>query len=117
MEKSTTEISAFENLRKAGYVYVDKADLLWRLVAEAEGRPFLISRTRRFGKSLMLSALKAIFVGKRELFKGLKSEKTKHDEKGYAAPYKDKHPVMLVGINFRAVKQKIAAPVFECLTA
>ena len=79
MEKITTDISSFENLRKDGYVYVDKTDLLWRLAASKEGRQFFISRPRRFGKSLMLSTLKCIFEGKRELFKGLKIEKKRWD--------------------------------------
>ena len=47
MEKITTDISSFENLRKDGYVYVDKTDILWRLVAKNEGRQFFISRPRR----------------------------------------------------------------------
>lgn len=38
MEKITTDISAFGNLRKDGSVYEDKTDLLWRLVANVEGR-------------------------------------------------------------------------------
>lgn len=38
MEKITTDISAFENLCKDGSVYEDKTDLLWRLVANVEGR-------------------------------------------------------------------------------
>ncbi|MCQ2394975.1 MAG: AAA family ATPase, partial [Kiritimatiellae bacterium] len=54
MEKIATDIYTFEHLRQGGYVYVDKTDLLWRLVAEQEGRQFFISRPRRFGKSLML---------------------------------------------------------------
>ena len=81
MEKITTDISSFENLRKDGYVYVDKTDLLWRLAASKEGRQFFISRPRRFGKSLMLSTLKCIFEGRRELFKGLKIEKKRWDWK------------------------------------
>ena len=83
MEKITTDISTFENLRKDGYTYVDKTDLLWRLVANTEGRQFFISRPRRFGKSLMLSTLKAIFEGKRELFKGLRIDRLKYDWKRY----------------------------------
>ena len=79
MEKIATDIYSFENLRKDGFVYVDKTDLLWRLVAKNEGRQFFISRPRRFGKSLMLSTLKCIFEGKRELFKGLKIEKKRYD--------------------------------------
>ena len=81
MEKITTDISTFENLRKGGYVYVDKTDLLWRLAADTEGRQFFISRPRRFGKSLMLSTLKCLFEGRRELFRGLKIEKKRWDWK------------------------------------
>ena len=83
MEKITTDIYSFENLRTDGYVYVDKTDLLWRLVAKKEGRQFFISRPRRFGKSLMLSTLKCIFEGRRDLFKGLKIERKRYDWKKY----------------------------------
>ena len=34
MEKITTYIYSFEKLRKAGYVCVNKTDLLWRLVGD-----------------------------------------------------------------------------------
>ena len=83
MEKITTDISSFENLRKGRYVYVDKTDLMWRLVSDHDGRQFFISRPRRFGKSLMLSTLKCIFEGKCELFRGLKIEKKRYDWKQY----------------------------------
>ena len=89
MEKITTDISTFANLRKDGYTYVDKTDLLWRLVANTEGRQFFISRPRRFGKSLMLSTLKCIFEGRRELFKGLKIEKKRYDWKKYPVVHLD----------------------------
>ena len=89
MEKIATDIYSFENLRKGGYVYVDKTDLLWRLASDREGRQFFISRPRRFGKSLMLSTLKCIFEGRRELFKGLKIEKKKYDWKRYPVVHLD----------------------------
>ena len=89
MEKITTDISTFENLRKGGYVYVDKTDLLWRLAADTEGRQFFLSRPRRFGKSLMLSTLQCIFEGKRELFKGLKIDKLNYDWKKYTVVHLD----------------------------
>ena len=79
MEKISTDIYSFEKLRKDGYVYVDKTDLLWRLAAKNEGDQFFISRPRRFGKSLMLSTFKCLFEGKRELFRGLKIEKKRWD--------------------------------------
>ena len=89
MEKITTDIYSFENLRKDGFVYVDKTDLLWRLVSKTDGRQFFISRPRRFGKSLMLSTLQCIFEGKRELFKGLKIDKLDYDWKQYPVVHLD----------------------------
>ena len=54
--------------------YVDKTALLYELCNDADQQLF-ISRPRRFGKSLMLSTLKAMFEGRRELFKGLAIDK------------------------------------------
>ena len=52
--------------------YVDKTDLLYELARHKSDSQLFISRPRRFGKSLMLSTLKAMFEGRRDLFKGLK---------------------------------------------
>ncbi len=52
--------------------YVDKTDLLYELASERSDAQYFIARPRRFGKSLMLSTLKAMFEGRKELFKGLK---------------------------------------------
>lgn len=62
-------IQSFEDLRREGYLYVDKTEHIYRLVAT--GKPYFLSRPRRFGKSLLLSTLKAYFEGKKELFEGL----------------------------------------------
>jgi len=51
--------------------YVDKTDLLYQLASPKADAQLFISRPRRFGKSLMLSTLKAMFEGRRDLFKGL----------------------------------------------
>ena len=82
MEKIATSFCSFERLRKR-YTYVDKTDMLWRLVSDTEDAMFFLSRPRRFGKSLMLDTLKCIFEGRRELFKGLKIEKKRYDWKKY----------------------------------
>ena len=82
MEKIATSFCSFEALRKR-YTYVDKTDMLWRLVSDSDDRLFFISRPRRFGKSLMLDTLKCIFEGRRELFRGLKIEKKRYDWKKY----------------------------------
>ncbi len=68
----TTSNFDFPNLiRDPKAKYVDKTDLLYELCNDADQQLF-ISRPRRFGKSLMLSTLKAMFEGRRDLFKGLK---------------------------------------------
>ena len=82
MEKIATSFCSFERLVKK-YTYVDKTDMLWRLVSDTEDGLFFIARPRRFGKSLMLDTLKCIFEGRRELFKGLKIDKKRYDWKKY----------------------------------
>ena len=62
-------IQDFESIINGGYVYVDKTALVYRLVTE--GKIYFLSRPRRFGKSLLVSTLKAYFRGKKELFNGL----------------------------------------------
>ena len=62
-------IQDFESIISNGYVYVDKTGLIYRLVTE--GKIYFLSRPRRFGKSLLVSTLKAYFQGKKELFKNL----------------------------------------------
>lgn len=62
-------IQSFEKIRQNGYVYVDKTDLIYEL---AKGSVYFLSRPRRFGKSLLISTLKAYFEGRRDLFEGLK---------------------------------------------
>ena len=62
-------IQSFETLRRDGYVYVDKTDLIYQL---AQGHVYFLARPRRFGKSLLMSTLKCYFEGRRDLFEGLK---------------------------------------------
>ena len=69
-QKLPLGIQDFEELRRGNYLYVDKTDMLWR-IANGDKYNFL-SRPRRFGKSLLTSALQCYFEGKRELFDGLK---------------------------------------------
>ena len=71
----TTGVFDFPSLILGGKgKYVDKTDLLYELCNDADQQLF-ISRPRRFGKSLMLSTLKAMFEGRRDLFKGLAIDK------------------------------------------
>ena len=59
----------FRGLRQDGYLYVDKTRHIHRLITE--GKYYFLSRPRRFGKSLLLSAIKEVFLGSRWLFEGL----------------------------------------------
>ena len=60
----------FEIYRNNNGLYVDKTEYMYNLVSSGL-RLFFYSRPRRFGKSLTISTLKAIFQGKKELFKDL----------------------------------------------
>ena len=62
-------IQTFEEIITGGYVYVDKTDLVYKLVDE--GKYYFLSRPRRFGKSLLTTTLESYFLGRRDLFKGL----------------------------------------------
>ena len=73
-------IQSFERIIKEGYVYVDKTDLLYQLT---RGSIYFLSRPRRFGKSLLVSTLENYFLGKKELFKGLKIDALEKDWKTY----------------------------------
>ncbi len=83
MKAITTNIWSFPDVIQGGCVYVDKTDLLLKLIQDGPRGSFFISRPRRFGKSLMLSTLRAIFEGRRELFEGLKISKADYGWKKY----------------------------------
>ena len=64
-------IQSFEKIREEGYLYVDKTDIIWQLANRNKTYNYL-SRPRRFGKSVLVDTLEAYFLGKKELFEGLK---------------------------------------------
>ena len=84
-------IQTFSDIRKNGYLYVDKTALVWQIANV--GKPFFLSRPRRFGKSLLISTFEAYFEGKKELFEGLAIEKL--EERW------EKHPVLHLDLNAR----------------
>ena len=65
-------IQSFESIRRDGYMYVDKTPLIYKMITE--GKPYFLSRPRRFGKSLLVSTLAAVFEGRRELFEAFTTE-------------------------------------------
>ncbi len=70
LKKLPIGIQDFSKLIKIDYLYVDKTKIIYQLLA-SWGNYYFLSRPRRFGKSLLLSTLKEIFTGNRELFKDL----------------------------------------------
>ena len=80
-------IQNFESLVQDGYAYVDKTEAVYNLVSR--GRYYFLSRPRRFGKSLLLSTMRAYFEGKRELFKGLAIERLETRWEAYPVFYLD----------------------------
>ena len=71
MKPIATDTNDFPRLRRENCIYVDKTEYVHSLVSQPGSRLFFMSRPRRFGKSLTLSVLKALFSGRRELFEGL----------------------------------------------
>ena len=82
MKDITSSVYSFEKLRQEGYLYVDKTEYIWNLINPA-GESYFLSRPRRFGKSLTVSTLKAVFEGKKELFQGLAIYNKDYDWKKY----------------------------------
>ena len=87
MRKLPIGIQTFEDIRTNNYLYVDKTALVWRIANT--GKPYFLSRPRRFGKSLLLSTFEAYFEGKKELFKGLAIEKMETEWKQYPVLHLD----------------------------
>ena len=72
MQTPPIGVQDFVQLRRDNLLYVDKTAKLLELIEN--GRRYFLSRPRRFGKSLTLSTLGAMFEGRKELFKNLAAE-------------------------------------------
>jgi hypothetical protein len=91
-------IQSFAKIRNENYLYVDKTEVIHRLITS--GMPFFLSRPRRFGKSLLVSTLAEIFSGNEALFKGLAI----HDKWDWSR----KHPVVHLdwsGMRYHSVEE------------
>ncbi|MCD8291367.1 MAG: ATP-binding protein [Prevotella sp.] len=89
-------IQTFKSVITEGYVYVDKTAKMYELISM--GKYYFLSRPRRFGKSLLISTMKAYFEGEKELFKGLAIEKLEQEWKQY--------PVLHLDLNTGKYKSK-----------
>ena len=84
-------IQTFEDIRNDGYLYVDKTALMWTIANI--GKPFFLSRPRRFGNGLLISTFEVYFKGRRELNTGRAVEEL---EKKW-----EEHPVLHLDLNAR----------------
>ena len=91
-------VQSFESIRHDGYLYIDKTVLVYQIANG--GKYYFLSRPRRFGKSLLISTLEAYFLGKKELFKGLKMEQQEQEWKVF--------PVLHLDLNARNYSDKEA---------
>jgi hypothetical protein len=89
-------IQTFSKIREDDYVYVDKTGFALDLIEN--GTYYFLARPRRFGKSLFVSTLQALFEGRKELFRGLAAY-TRRDWSG-------KHPV--IKLSFSGVARTTA---------
>jgi hypothetical protein len=79
----------FEEIRKRGFVYIDKTDVIYQLCQT--GKYYFLGRPRRFGKTLLLSTLDKYLSGRKELFDGLKIASL---EKDWTI-----HPILHISLN------------------
>lgn len=87
LRKLPIGIQTFEDIRRDDYLYVDKTAFVWRIANT--GKPYFLSRPRRFGKSLLLSTFESYFKGKKELFEGLAIEQIETEWKQYPVLHLD----------------------------
>ena len=81
-KKLSTSIYTFRDIINENCMYVDKTKDIFKLILKPKGQYFF-SRPRRFGKSLTISTLESIFLGEKELFKGLYIYEQDYDWKKY----------------------------------
>ena len=84
MKKLPIGIQSFSRIRQSDYLYVDKTAKLQKLIEC--GERYFLARPRRFGKSLTISTLEALFEGKAELFTGLSAEKLVQEYEKHPRP-------------------------------
>ena len=95
LRKYPVGIQSFETIRRDGYIYIDKTPLIYKMISE--GKPYFLSRPRRFGKSLLCSTLAAVFEGRRELFEAFTTEDGIEQPQLFIANTNwrwEKHPVL-----------------------
>ncbi|MDR2623720.1 MAG: ATP-binding protein [Methanobrevibacter sp.] len=81
MKKLPKGIPTFNELIEDGYLYVDKTEIIHKLILQDKLN--FLSRPRRFGKSLLLSTIEELFKCNKDLFEGFYI----YDEWDWEDPY------------------------------
>ena len=81
-------IQTFEEVRRKGFLYVDKTEYVYRMT-HTSGKYYFLGRPRRFGKSLLVTTLLSYFEGRKDLFEGLAIEKLEHEWTEYPVLHLD----------------------------
>ena len=111
MKHLTSSVFSFVDMIQGNFLYVDKTEYIWRLI-EPPKEMYFLARPRRFGKSLTVSTLKAVFEGKKELFKGLALYDKPYEWKTYPVVHLDLNGWDFSGLE--EVKSSLRGLIREC---
>lgn len=110
--------SSFAEIRQEGYYYIDKTGLIEEILRTESTKVTLITRPRRFGKTLGMRMLAEFFDRQKDsrgLFAGLSIEKNKE----LCAAWMNQYPTLFIsfkgvdGLNFSAAYARLAAVISE----
>lgn len=110
---------SFDEIRKAGLYYVDKTELLYDLAGRTNNKVTLITRPRRFGKTLNMSMMESFFDinrDSRDVFDGL--EIMKHQK--FCSEWMNRYPVLSIsfkdvdGLDFGSAYGKLKVVLADC---
>lgn len=110
--------SDFTEIRKEGYYYIDKSGMITELMKARGTKVTLITRPRRFGKTLGMSMLAAFFdirKNSRDLFEGLEIWK----ETELREAWMNQYPTLLLsfksvdGLNFSGAYRQLTSVIAE----
>lgn len=111
-------ISDFEKIRKENYCYIDKSGLIKELLEHNPAQVILITRPRRFGKTLAMSMLASFFDIRKDnsgLFEGLEISNKKEICKNWMNQY----PTLFLsfkrvdGLNFSSAYEMLCSVIEE----
>lgn len=106
-------VSDFTEIRKNGYYYIDKSGLIKDILKTASTKVTLITRPRRFGKTLAMSMLDAYFdirKDSKQLFDGLEISQ----KQVLCSEWMNKYPTIFV--SFRQVEGLDFKGAYDMLT-